>query len=153
MQVPMADLRLDTAALIEALLEARFADDLDLMLVGFTTDSRLRFVGNSNCEPFAGEWGGHAGIREGLARLSRTFAFEDFALDDVLIDRDRAAVRYTVLVRCRATGAEFELEVMAHIVLRDNLIMSMTEFADTRLFAPHMRANDDFALQEGRPAA
>ncbi|MBL8574853.1 MAG: nuclear transport factor 2 family protein [Hyphomicrobiaceae bacterium] len=153
MQVPMADLRLDTAALIEALLEARYANDFQLMLAGFAAESRLRFVGNSNCEPFAGDWSGHAGIVEGLDRLRQAFAFEDFAIDDVLVDRDRAAVRYTVLVRCRATGAEFELEVMAHIVLRGSLIVSMTEFADTRLFSPHVRANDDFPLQAGRPAA
>lgn len=132
----MADLRLDKVAFLEAVLEARYTGELELMLSGFTRCARLRFVGNPACAPFAGDWQGHDGIRAGLERLALAFDCNDFAIDDCLIDGERAAVRYTLLLRDRRCGSELELEVMAHVVFREGLVASLTEFADTRLLMP-----------------
>lgn len=123
--------RLDLVARVEAAYEARIARDYATTLKAFAPDARLRFIGRQDIFPFMGLHVGHAAILAALQGVDRAFTIGDFFLEDVLIDGDRGAARWSAMVRNLETGVGYEFEALDHLVFRDGLIISFTEFADT----------------------
>lgn len=127
----MAVSKLDVVARIEATYEARIARDYSTALLGFAEDARFRFIGRQDIFPFMGLHVGHAAILSALTCVDRMFSIGDFFMEDILIDGERGAARWSAMVRNLETGVGYEFEAFDHLILRDGKIISFTEFADT----------------------
>ena len=126
---------IEIAARIEAAYEALAADDIDLFLSAFAENARWRLLGHNAGLPFSGNHVGHAAIRGMIDSIYELFRMRDFFVDDIIVQGDSAGVRWTALATFRDTGRQSAVEVFDHILMREGLIVSLTQFFDTAAVA------------------
>jgi ketosteroid isomerase-like protein len=126
---------IEIAARIEAAYDALASDDIDLFLSAFAENARWRLLGQNAGLPFSGNHTGHAAIRRMINSIYEVFKMRDFFVDDIIVQGDSAGVRWTALATSRDTARQSAVEVFDHIVMRDGLIVSLTQFFDTAAVA------------------
>jgi hypothetical protein len=118
--------------MISGAYHLRFAGQCEPGIKAFSPKGRLRIEAERVDLPFAGEWHGRAQIGEALKMVDSLFKVEDFFIEDLLIDGDRGAIRWTAMVTNRSTGETVEVMVLDHIVFDENdQIASLTQFFDS----------------------
>jgi ketosteroid isomerase-like protein len=98
-------------------------------------DCELRIIGDPVLIPFARR---HSGIEEVaalIAGIDMEFEMLNQDIVELLVDGDRAAVRWLSTSRHRGTGAWVSVEALDHLILRHGKIASVTEFFDTAAIA------------------
>jgi ketosteroid isomerase-like protein len=126
---------IEIAARIEAACEALASDDIDLFLSAFAPDARWRLLGHNAGLPFSGNHAGHGAIRQMIASIYELFKMRDFFVEDIIVNGDSAAVRWSALATSKDTARQSAVEVFDHIIMRDGLIVSLTQFFDTAAVA------------------
>jgi ketosteroid isomerase-like protein len=116
--------------LVHELIKLRTAGDIPATLKLFAEDVEL----NYNCAKVglfpAGQWRGHDALRDNLRRTGIEFEPLDAEVKDVLVEGDRAAVRWTSHWRRRATGQVHCMDMAHFLRWRKNRIAEMHEFVD-----------------------
>jgi ketosteroid isomerase-like protein len=92
---------------------------------------------------------GRDAVGLGVRNIHTNLQFMSFDIEDLIIDGHDAALRWHARFRHRGTGATGEFCVFDHIVLRNGLISSYSEFLDTDGFVKLMAgdAQPRFARQ------
>jgi ketosteroid isomerase-like protein len=126
---------IEIASRIEAAYEALAADDIDLFLSAFAEDARWRLLGHNAGLPFSGNHTGHAAIRRMIASIYELFKMRDFFVEDILVSGESAGVRWTAVATSKDTARQSAVEVFDHIIMRDGMIVSLTQFFDTAAVA------------------
>ncbi len=126
---------IEIAARLEAAYEALAADDIDLFLSAFAPDARWRLLGHNAGLPFSGNHTGHAAIRQMIASIYELFKMRDFFVDDIIVSGESAGVRWSALATSKDTARQSAVEVFDHIIMRDGMIVSLTQFFDTAAVA------------------
>ena len=118
--------------MISAAYHLRFAGQCEPGIKAFSPKGRLRVEADRLDLPFAGEWHGRHQISDALRMIDSMFKVEDFFIEDILIDGDRGAIRWTALVTNRSTHEMVEVMVLDHIIFDENdQIISLTQFFDS----------------------
>lgn len=123
--------RLEIDHLLRRLHEARVRGDLEALLATFTDDVSLRITGASDGKPIAITAKGIGQVRPWLSMLVKSFWLTDYALLSLLIDGTQVAAHWQVTIHSRITGTGVPTELVDLVEVRDDKIVSYTEF-----FAP-----------------
>jgi ketosteroid isomerase-like protein len=115
--------------LLRGLYDARLRGDLDGVCRVFSEDAKFRIAGVSHHAVVAV---GVGEIRQWIALLIKTFQLNDHAVLAVIIDEDKAAVQWKADIFSRITGLSVPTDVVDLIELRNERIVSYTEFLAPR---------------------
>jgi ketosteroid isomerase-like protein len=113
--------------LLHELHGARLDADLERLCALFLPDAQLRIVGTSDGKPILISASGLAQIRSWLGMLIKTFRLSGYELQSTLIEGDRAAVHWRVLIRSKITGHLVSTELVDLVEVRAGRIAAHTE--------------------------
>lgn len=125
------DDRADVTQTVLDLYESFGAGDIDATLARFHPDVVMRISGDPAVVPFAGIYRGRDGVRRFIGLLSAELRWEDFRLDDLMIDGSKAVVRWHAPMTIRRTGKRFVFHLVDHIQVREGTIVALDEWFDT----------------------
>lgn len=120
---------------LDATYEALSRNEIDLFLTSFSPQARWNVAGAGSGFPFTGLRVGHDAIRQLIGEIYSEFRMRDFFIEDIIANENSAAVRWSALATSIATGRPSQVEVFDHIVIREGLIVSLTQFLDTAAIA------------------
>jgi ketosteroid isomerase-like protein len=125
--------RSEIEAFVRKLYAARVDGDMDVLNQAFAENAVFQIAGSP-------EYGMLASLAEGQERvmsLMRTivdmFSLSDVAILDLLVDNNKAAVRWRATVHVMTTGQTVTTEIAAFIEIADGRVVSLIEFVDTAL--------------------
>ncbi|MCZ8313869.1 nuclear transport factor 2 family protein [Phreatobacter sp.] len=116
---------------IDALYAARNSGDSQEFASYFSSDARMVIVGNPAMSPGSGMRMGREGIARHIDMLHEINEYRGYTIDNVVIDGDQVAVRWTAEVRFLDSGRTGSFEVLDHLRIKDGMIVEMTHFYDT----------------------
>lgn len=122
---------IEIADWLDATYEALSVNDLDLFLSAFAPNARWHLQGERAGLPFSGLKVGQKAIREMIEMIYSNFKMRDFFIEDIIVNQNAAAVRWSVLSTSLSTGQQAHLEIFDHIIIHDGKIASLTQFFDT----------------------
>ncbi len=125
--------RSETEAFIKTLYAARVDGDMDGLGRAFTDDARFQIAGSPEVSMLATSVEGHDGVMSLIRTMVDSFVMEDFAILDLLIEGNKAAVRWRATIHQAGSGQTYETELADFIELKDGKIVSFVEFLDTAL--------------------
>jgi ketosteroid isomerase-like protein len=115
---------------VHELVRLRMASDVNEILPLFVEDVELRY----NCSKVglfpAGCWRGHDALRDNLRRTDIDYEPLDAEVQDLLVEGDRTAVRWTSRWRHRGTGRIYPMDMAHFLRWRNGQIVEMNEFID-----------------------
>lgn len=115
---------------VTELVRLRMASDIPALLRLFAEDVQL----SRNCWTTglfdAGNWRGKDALKETLRRAEIDFEPLDAEILTILVDGDRAAMRWVSLWRHRATGETYTMDMAHFLRWRGGLVTEMIEFMD-----------------------
>ncbi len=76
---------------------------------------------------------GHETIMSLMRTITDTFSLSDVKILDLLVDGNKAAVRWRATVNVMTTGQTVTTELAAFIQIADGKVVSFVEFLDTAL--------------------
>ena len=114
-------------ATVQRMFVAFGADDLDALLETVHPESRWTYYG-ANPQLAAAEFTGHAAVRKFFARILDRLAMVEFNTDAFVVQSDTVVVFGSEGGRVRATGQAFRNVWSQKYVVRDGLIVEMTEY-------------------------
>lgn len=123
----------ETEAFIKRLYAARVEGDMDGLAEAFASDAKFQVAGSPEASMLATSIEGHDGVMGLIQTMVDSFALEDFAILDLLIDGDKAAVRWRATINNVTSGDTYTTELADFIELRDGKVTAFTEFLDTAL--------------------
>jgi ketosteroid isomerase-like protein len=115
-------------SLLQRLYAARIAGNLDALCDLFAPDAVFEISGVSQSKPIAIRTAGSREFRPWLALLLKTFRLTDHVLLTLIIDDNKAAVRWRASIHSRITGAAVMTDVVDLIEITDTHIVSYIEF-------------------------
>lgn len=119
---------------VRAAYAARAEGDVAGMMTHLTPDASFRIAGSNEASPIPCRVEA-AACGSALHALVDFFAFVEHELIDLVVEGDRAAARWRVRVRARATGETAETELVDLLRFEGDRIASFTQFCDTALAA------------------
>lgn len=131
----MTKSHIEIADWLDAAYEALSINDIDLFLTAFAPNARWNLLGHGTGMPFAGVHVGKESIRQMIQLIFADFKMRDFFIEDIIVNGNAAAVRWSVLSTSLSTGHQVQLEVFDHIILQDGKIASVTQFFDSAAVA------------------
>ena len=125
--------RSETEAFIKTLYAARVEGDMDALAEAFAEDARFQIAGSPEASMLATFIEGREGVLGLIQTIVDSFVLEDFAVLDLLIDGNKAAVRWRATVQNVSSGDTYTTELADFIEFRHGKVVSFTEFLDTAL--------------------
>lgn len=123
----------ETEAFIKTLYAARVDGDMDGLGAAFADDARFQIAGSPEASMLATFVEGRDGVMGLIQTMVDSFALEDFAILDLLVDGNKAAVRWRATIHQVTSGETYETELADFIEIKDGKIVSFVEFLDTAL--------------------
>jgi len=120
----------DTAAVLRPIYEAYARGDMPTVFGALAEDVDW----TSECRgglPWGGCYSGAAGVTAYFERVSANIEIEEFEVQEIIAQGDRAAVLTRVTARLRSTGQAMTLPKVDLVTVRDGKIASFSEFYDT----------------------
>lgn len=114
--------------LLREFYAARLGGDLDGLCRIFADNAKLEIAGASQSNPIAISATGVSKIRTWLALLIKTSHLSDQVIVSMIIEDERAAVRWRAKIRSKITGATVPTDFIDLAEIRDGRIVSYTEF-------------------------
>lgn len=121
--------------LLEELYAARVRGDLEALRKLFAPTASFQVAGAEQASPLATLVKGEPAIMDLLQGMISTFELSDFTILEMLIDGDRAAVRWQATVHHTGTDQVFTTELADFITAEDGKVTAFIEFLDTALAA------------------
>src|SRR5688572_10174825 len=119
---------------IEALVRGSYAtrqtNDIDAVMAYFHPEAEFRIVGSDALGPMSRPVAGHDGLRAMFAALLPEWDWSGFGPKSLHIDGNTVFVYSAGSIRHNPTGRVVTTEILDRVVIRDNLIVSFTEFLD-----------------------
>ena len=115
-------------SLLERLYAALIAGNLEALCGLFAADAVFEISGASQAKPIAIRAAGSGEFRPWLALLLKTFRLTNQILVTVIIDGNKAAIRWRATIHSRITGSEVITDLVDLIEIRDTQILSYIEF-------------------------
>ena len=125
--------RSETEAFIKTLYAARVEGDMDALAEAFAEHARFQIAGSPEASMLATFIEGREGVLGLIQTIVDSFVLEDFTVLDLLIDGNKAAVRWRATVQNVSSGDTYTTELADFIEFRDGKVVSFTEFLDTAL--------------------
>jgi ketosteroid isomerase-like protein len=120
----------ETRRRVHELVQLRMAGQIDRLMDFFVEDVELRY----NCSKAGifpvGFWQGQSALREYLRRTDIDYEPLAAEVQDVFVEGDRTAVRWTGRFRRRANGRVYEIDLAHFIRWRKDRIARLDEFVD-----------------------
>jgi ketosteroid isomerase-like protein len=120
-------------AFVLKIYDARVEGDMETLSKVFADDAKLQIAGSPEASMLATFTEGHEGVMGLIQTIIDSFELENFTILDLLIDGNKAAVRWRATVTRADTGDTFTTELADFVEIRDNKVVSFTEFLDTAL--------------------
>ena len=120
-------------AFLKSFYATRVAGEADKLGEMFADDAKFQIAGSPEYSMLATKVQGRDGIVSLFRTISDSFGLEDFAFQDMLIDGNKAAVRWTARVQNITSGDSFATELADFIEIENGKIISLNEFLDTAL--------------------
>jgi ketosteroid isomerase-like protein len=119
--------------LLEELYAARVGGDLEVLRKLFAADASFEVAGSSEASPMPTLIKGKAGIMALMQGMIGAFELSDFTILEMLIDGERAAVRWQATMHHTRSGQVFASELADFITTANGEVTSFVEFLDTAL--------------------
>lgn len=119
---------------------ARCRGDMDAICRVFCEDVHYEMSGSRDASPVAAAVRGAADFRQMLQQQIKTFQMSDPKILSMVIDGDKAAVRWRARIRSTITGQTITSELFDFIEFKDGRIASFVEMCDTAMAARMMGA-------------
>lgn len=122
-------MRSEIDRLLRGLYDARLRGDVDGVCRVFSEDAKFKITGASHhASPIAVVAVGIAEICQWVALLIKTFQLKDHTILAVIIEEERAAVHWHADIYSRITGLSVPADVVDLVEVRNQRIVSYTEF-------------------------
>ena len=128
----MAD-RGDIEALIRRLCAARVAGDMDVLRRGYADHATFRIVGCPAWGALTALVTGHANIMARFESMIANVVLSDFAILDLFVSGNMAAVRWRATMIQADTKEESTTEIAQFLEVENGQVISLVEFLDTAL--------------------
>lgn len=125
--------RSEIEAIVKTLYDARVDGDIDALSQLFAENAKFQIAGSPEYSMLASLAEGHETVMSLMRTITDTFALSDVAILDLLIDGDKAAVRWRATVQVMTTDQTVTTELAAFIKIADGKVVSLIEFVDTAL--------------------
>ena len=125
--------RSETEVFIRGLYDARVNGDMDALGNAFAEDARFQVAGSPEVSMLATFVEGHDGVMSLIQTMVDSFVLEDFAIADLLIEGNKAAIRWRATIHQPGSGETYETELADFIEIKDGKVVSFIEFLDTAL--------------------
>lgn len=99
----------------------------------FASDIRFALAGDASASRVAGGVDCHEDLCSMMAGLVDTWRWHDVAFHSIIIDGDRAAVRYRLTVTHVPSGQRVETDVVDVMTFAGDKIAEFTQFVDTAM--------------------
>ena len=120
-------------AFLKGFYAARIDGEVEAVGAMFAEDAQFRIVGSPEFSMLATTVQGREAITGLFRTISDSFALKAFSMEDLLIDGNRAAVRWSARVQNITTGDSFTTELADFIEVDQEKVISLNEFLDTAL--------------------
>lgn len=120
-------------AFLKSFYAARIEGEVEALGGMFAEDAYFRIVGSPEFSMLATSVQGRKGITGLFRTISDSFALDTFSIEDLLMDRNKAAVRWSARVQNITSGDSFTTELADFIQIDGRKIISLSEFLDTAL--------------------
>jgi ketosteroid isomerase-like protein len=117
---------------------ARCRGDIDTICKAFCDDVHYEMAGSTEASPVAARVKGGANFRQMLGQQIKLFEMSDPEILSMVIEGDKAAVRWRAKVRSTVTGQAVTTELFDFIEFKDGRIASFVELCDTAMAAKMM---------------
>jgi ketosteroid isomerase-like protein len=120
--------RADGAGIIASLHQARLQGDLPAMCAHFADIGRFEIIGSSADKPIRISADNLASFRPWLAMMVKVYRFNNYSLDQVIVDGRRIAANWRVDIHSKVTGVSVPTELIDLAEVHDGRIVSYKEF-------------------------
>jgi ketosteroid isomerase-like protein len=110
---------------------ARLANDLERCLAFFTPESTFQMVGTGERAPAEGAKDAWAALRDQVAELIAAWDWKAQEFHDLILDGDRAAVRYRLTTIFRPSGERVTTEIVDVLRVSGRKVLELHHFVDT----------------------
>jgi ketosteroid isomerase-like protein len=125
--------RNEIETLVRKLYETRVDGDIDALSQLFAEDATFQIAGSPEYSMLASLAEGHETVMSLMRTIVDTFSLSDVKILDLLVDGDKAAVRWRATVHVMTTGQTVTTEIAAFVEIADGKVVSLIEFVDTAL--------------------
>lgn len=122
----------ETRRRVHEIVQSRMSRDSSAMLKHFVEDVELNYTCSRLGVLRPGQWRGRDALREHLRRVDIDYEPLDAEIISILVEGDRAAVRWVSNWRHRATGQIHDMDMAHFLRWRHGLVAEMYEFRDMR---------------------
>jgi len=123
--------RSEIEAFVKRLYAARVDGDVQALGQAFADNATFHIAGSPENSILATFAEGHGEVMGLIQTMVDTFGLEDFTILELLIDGDKAAVRWRATVNQFGAGRSFETELADFIEIENGKVVSFVEFLDT----------------------
>lgn len=120
----------ETRRRVHEIVRLRMAGEVESVLKFFVEDVEITFNSSKNGVFPAGSWQGRGALREYLRRADIDFEPLQAEVQDVIVEGDRTALRWTGTFRRRANGAVHVMDMAHFLRWRNGRVASLDEFID-----------------------
>ena len=121
----------DIEGLVRGLCAARVTGDMDVLRRGYAENATFRIVGSPAWGALTAPLVGHAAIMARFEAMIAGFALSDFAILNLFVDGNQAAVRWRATVRDARAKNDSTTEVAQFLEVENGKVVSLVEFLDT----------------------
>jgi ketosteroid isomerase-like protein len=125
--------RSEIEAFVRKLYAARVDGDMDALSQAFAENAVFQIAGSPEYSMLASLAEGQERVMFLMRTIVDMFSLSDVAILDLLVDDNKAAVRWRATVHVMTTGQTVTTEIAAFIEIADGKVVSLIEFVDTAL--------------------
>lgn len=125
--------RSETESFIKNFYAARVDGDMEALGAFFAPGATFTVAGSPEFSILATTAEGHEAVMTLFQTMTDSFALEDFAILDLLVDGGKAAIRWRASVNVITAGQTYDTELADFLEIEDGKVVSFTEFLDTAL--------------------
>jgi len=123
--------RREIEVLVRGLCAARVAGDMDTLRQGYADTATFRIAGSPAWGPLSAPLDGHAAIMARFESNIASLPLGDFAILDLVVEGNQAAIRWRATVRDVGTKDDATTEVAQFLEVENGKVISLVEFLDT----------------------
>jgi ketosteroid isomerase-like protein len=125
--------RSEMETFIKKLYAARVDADMAALDEAFADNAKFQISGSPEASMVATFTEGREGVMGLIQMIVDIFDLSDFTILDLLIDGNKAAVRWRAAVTRADTGETFTTELADFLEIEDGKVVSFVQFLDTAL--------------------